>query len=291
VSTIRQINGIDSIAAQHYRADNAADGQRPPSSAGEGSPEGRFLASAGKSLSRLITELKERLAAALVRVKGAAAALAHATDTVRERKAHHRGGDRPWLLRLIIPVAVVAEGLTAFVAMEVLVSTVSLAFGLAIMTALVGAGTACMIANRRLNRLHVPVSARVLEGAFVGILTLLRYVSLDVQSSDAMAAIGGAALAALISAVALLAIEEAVVETETFSIFLSRVRAWLRRGQWSRAEARVASCEARLDATSEKFQQHFLDYLLKVEGFSLDEAQPRARALKAAMVKAEGDSS
>jgi hypothetical protein len=291
VSTTRQFNGIDSTAAQHYRTAGAADGQAPPSPANRGSPEGRFLVSAGKPLSRLITELKDRWAAALVRVKGAAAALDHAADAARERKAHHRGGDRPWPLRLIIPVAVAAEALTAFVAMEALVSTVGLAFGLSVMTALVGTGTACMIANRRLNGLPVPIWARVVEAAFVGILTLLRYVSLDVQSSDPTAALGGAALAALISAVALLAIEEAVVETDTFSVFVSRLRVWLRRWQWSRAEARVASGQAKLEATGEKFQQHFLDFLLKVEGFSLDDALPRARALKAAMFQAEGDSS
>ena len=287
----RPFNGIDSTAAQQYRAGNAADGQAPPSPANRGSPEGRFLASAGKPLSRLIAELKDRWAAALVRVKGAAAGLDNAVGTARERKAHHRGGDRPWPLRLIIPVAVAAEALTAFVAMEVLVSTVGLAFGLAVMTALVGAGTACMIANRRLNGLPVPIWARVVEAAFVGVLTLLRYVSLDVQSSNPTAAVGGAALAALISAVALLAIEEAVVETDTFSVFVSRLRMWFRRWRWSRAEARVASCQARLEATGEKFQQHFLDFLLKVEGFSLDDAQPRAQTLKAAMVKPEGDSS
>jgi hypothetical protein len=292
VTTTRQFNGdIGSIAARHNRADCGADDQRPPGSASGGSPEGRFLASAGKPLRRLIAELKERWAAALVRVKGAAAALDHAAGADRERKAHHRGGDRPWPLRLIIPVAVAAEALTAFVAMEVLVSTVGLAFGLAVMTALVGAGTACMIANRRLNGVPVPVWARVVEAAFVGVLTLLRYVSLDVQSSNPTAAVGGAALAALISAVALLAIEEAVVETDTFSVLVSRLRVWLRRWQWSRAEARVASCQARLEAAGEKFQQHFLDYLLKVEELPLEEAQPRARALKAAMFKAEGDSS
>jgi len=285
-----QFNGgtDNNTATMRYRADDAGDGQRPPGPARVGSPEGRFLASAGKPLSRLIAELKERLAGALVRVKGTAAALNHATGTASERRAQHRGGDRPWPLRLIIPVAAAAEALTAFVAMEALVSTVELAFGLAIMTALVGAGTACMIANRRLNRLPVPASARAIEVAFVGVLTLLRYVSLDVQSTDPMAAVGGAALAALISAVALLAIEEAVVETDTFSVFLSRLRVWFRRRQWSRAESQLAGCQARLEATGEKFQQHFMDFLLKAEGLSLDEAQRRARALRTAICQAQG---
>jgi hypothetical protein len=279
---MRQFDGMDTMP-RRYRAGGAVDGQEPPGSANGGIPEGRFLASAGQALSRMIAELKERWAAAQVRVRDAAAALDEAIATADERKAHHRGGDRPWPLRLIIPVATAAEALTAFVAMEVLVSTVTLALGLAIMTALVGTGTACMIANRRLNRLSVPALARVVEATFVGVLTLLRYVSLDVQSSNPVAAVGAAALAALISAIALLAIEEVVVETDTFGVFLSRLRVWFRRRQRSRAESGLASCRARLEATREKFQQHFLDFLLKAEGLSLDEAQQRARALTAAV--------
>jgi len=296
---MRQFDGVDKIPAQRSHADDAADDQRragltsggspenrsPASGSSGGNPEGRFLASAGKPMSRLISDLKERCAAALVRVRGTAAALDHAISTASERRAHHRGGDRPWLLRLTIPVAAAAEALTAFVAMEVLVSTAGLASGLAVMTALVGAGTACMIANRRLHRLAVPASARATEIAFVAALTLLRFVSLDVQSPDALAALGGAALAALISAVALLAIEEIVVETDTFSVFLSRLRVWSRRRTSVRARSRLAGCQARLDGTGEKFEQHFLDFLLKAEGFPLAEAQQRARALRTAICK------
>jgi hypothetical protein len=294
---MRQFDGVDKIPAQRSHADGAADERRRMGQAGGGtghaggsagpsaggSPEGRFLASAGKPMSRLISDLKERCAAALARVRGAAAALDHAISVASERRMHHRGGDRPWPLRLTILLAAAAEALTAFVAMEVLVSTAGLAFGLAVMTALVGAGTACMIANRRLHRLAVPASARAVEIAFVAALTLLRFVSLDVQSSDALAALGGAALAALISAVALLAIEEVVVETDTFGVFLSRVRVWSRRRRSASAGSQLASCRARLDATGEKFEQHFLDFLLKAEGFSLAEAQQRARALRTAI--------
>jgi hypothetical protein len=297
---MRQFDDVDKIPAQRNHTEDAADDRRPSGPAGGGtrpaggsgpagggSPEGRFLASAGKPLSRLISDLKERWAAALVRVRGTAAALDHAIAVAGERRAHHRGGDRPWPLRLTIALAVAAEALTAFVAMEILVSTAGLAFGLAVMTALVGAGTACMIANRRLHGLAVPASARAVEIAFVAILTLLRFVSLDVQSSDALAALGGAALAALISAVALLAIEEIVVETDTFGVFLSRVRVWSRRRRSARASSQLASCQARLDATGEKFEQHFLDFLLKAEGFPLAEAQQRAGALRAAVCKAD----
>jgi hypothetical protein len=301
---MRQFEGVGKIPAQRNHADDAADDQRRAGQAGGGtsgggtfgggtgpagggSPDGRFLASAGKPLSRLISDLKERWAAALVRVRGTAAALDHAMSMAGEHRAHHRGGDRPWPLRLTIPLAAAAEALTAFVAMEVLVSSAGLAFGLAVMTALVGAGMACMIANRRLHRLAVPASARAVEIAFVAVLTLLRFVSLDVQSSDALAALGGAALAALISAVALLAIEEVVVETDTFGVFLSRVRVWSRHRRSARARSQVASCQARLDATGEKFEQHFLDFLLKAEGFPLAEAQQRARALRAAVCKTD----
>jgi hypothetical protein len=301
---MRQFNGVDKTAAQRNHAGHAADHQRRPRSAGAsspagsggqarggqadgGSPEGRFLATAGKPLSRLVSDLKDRWAAALVRVRSTAAALDDAIAVAVERRAHHRGGDRPWLLRLTIPLATGAEALTAFVAMEVLVSTAGLAFGLAVMTALVGAGIAGIIANRRLHRLAVPAFARAAEIAFVAVLTLLRFVSLDVQSSDALAALGGAALAALISAVALLAIEEIVVETDTFSVFLSRVRVWLRRRQSVRAKSGLASCRARLDTAGDKFEQHFLDFLLKAEGFPLAEAEQRARALRIAVCKTD----
>jgi hypothetical protein len=290
VRAMTQLDGLDGThktAMRRYRAGRAEDDRQGLGPTSRGSPEGRFLVGAGKALSRLIGELKERLAAVRAQVSSAAAALEHASGTASERKAHHRGGDRPWPLRLIIPLGIVAETLTAFVAMEVLVSTFELAMALAIMAALVGAGTACMIANRRLDRLPVPASARILEGTFVGVLTLLRFVSLDVQSSDPMAAVGGAALAALISAIALLAIEEAVVETDTWSVFVSRLRVRFRRWQWARAEASVARYQARLGAAGEKFRQHCLDFFLKAEGLPLDEAKRRAEALKTALFHAE----
>jgi hypothetical protein len=298
VSTMRQFDGsADSAAARGYPADgtparrypgDGAPGRWPPGPVSGGSPEGRFLSSAGNPLSRVLAELKDRCAAALVQVKTATAALDHAIGVASERKAHHRGGDRPWPLRLVIPLAAAAEALTAFVAMEVLVATVPLAAGLSAMTAMAGVGTACLIANRRLNRLSVPPLARAVEVAFVLVLTLLRYVSLEVQSSDPMAALGGAALAALISALALLAIEEVVVETNTFGVFLSRTRVWLCRRRCSRAEAQLGSCQSRLEAAGAKFQQHYLDFLLKAEGFSLDEAQQRAKELRSAICTTGG---
>jgi hypothetical protein len=119
------------------------------------------------------------------------------------------------------------------------------------------------------------------------VLTLLRFVSLYTQSTDALAALGGAALAALISAVALLAIEEVVVETDTYGVFLSRVRVSLRRRRSVRAMSQLAGYQARLDTTGEKFEQHFLDFLLKAEGFPLAEAEQRARALRTAICRTD----
>ena len=249
--------GNDRTGTQHYRANNAADGQRPRSPVGGGTPEGRFLASSGKVLNWQITELKERRGAVRVRAKGAEAAVQNASSLAGERQMKHRGGDRPWLLRSIIPVATAVEVLTGFVAMEELVSSVALAAALAVMAALVGAGTACIIANRRLNRLPVSASARILEGIFVGVLTLLRFESLDVQNADFAASLGGAALAALISAIALLAIEEVVVETDTFDVFLSRMRVWYWRWQCAQAASRLARFQARVEAAGEKFQHAF----------------------------------
>ena len=83
---------------------------------------------------------------------------------------------------------------------------------------------AAVLANRRLNWLPVPGAAKLLEGIFVGVLTALRYDSLHVQGADWVAAAGGAALAALISALGLLGIEEVLVETHTFQIFISKAR-------------------------------------------------------------------
>jgi hypothetical protein len=289
VRTMTQLDdGTDRAGTQHYWAHHAADGQWPLSPASRGTPEGRFLATAGKPLSRQATELRDRVAGALVWFKSATTALQYASNLAGARQAQHRGGSRPWPLRVIIPVAVVAEVLTAFVAMEELVSSFALAAGLAIMAALVGAGTACMIANRRLNGLPVPASARILEGVFVAVLTLLRFETLDVQSGDFGASLGGATLAALISAIALLAIEEVVVETETFAVFLSRLRVWARRWQCAQAASRLSRVQARAEAAGDQFHQHYLGFLVKAEGLSLDEAQRRAQALRSALFTSTG---
>ncbi|MGH3393378.1 MAG: hypothetical protein ACRDPO_01690 [Streptosporangiaceae bacterium] len=260
-------------------------GQRPsnPVSIRTGTPEGRFLATSGKPLSRHASELREQVASALARFTGATSAVQYAIRRAQAQQAQHRGGNRPWPLHAVIPVAIVAEVLTAFVAMEELVSSFLLAMSLAIMAALVGACIAAMIANRRLNALPVPPSARILEGLFVAVLTLLRFESLDVQSGDFGASLGGAALAALISAIALLAIEEVLVETETCSIFLSRVRLRWRRWHCARAASRLTRAQTRVEVAGDRFHQHFLGFLVQSEGLSPAEAQRRAHALRAVL--------
>lgn len=245
--------------------------------------EGRFLAGFGKALMQLIDRLEDQMAAATVRAEKAQAAMARAGRVAEERKAQHRGGDRPWPLRLLIPLAVVAEAVTAFVAMQVLVSSLTLAVGLAALAALAGAGLACILANHRLNRLPVPRAARILEGIFVLVLTVLRYDSLHVQGADWLAAAGGAVLAALISALGLLGIEELAVETHTFSVFASKLRVSCNGWRCDRATARLSRIKAELEAAAETLGRNFLDFLLTVEGVSVDEAQRRADELKHAL--------
>jgi hypothetical protein len=258
------------------------DGQFRPSAASRGSPEGRFMSEPGKALGRHLAELQDRNANSHVRVIETKGALERAETAVEARKARHRGGHRTWLLRSLIPMAIVAEGVTAYVGMEVLVPSLALAVGLAALAAFVGAGMAGVIANRRLNRLPVSTAARILEAVFVVVLTLLRYDSLHIQGADLMAAAGGAALAALISAAGLLGIEEILVETETFTIFAGRIRAAWCRTQHQRATTQLNMIRTRVQATGEKLAQQFVGFLLQEE-MPLDEARQRATALSRAL--------
>jgi hypothetical protein len=232
---------------------------------------------------RQVTDLRDQEADAAVQVEESRKAMERAESTDRERKDNHRGGDRTWLLRLLISVAIAAEALTAYVAMEALVDSQLLAVGLSVLAALTGAGMACVLANRRLNRLPVPTPARILEGIFVAVVTVLRYASLHIQGAGVLTAAGAAMLAALISALGLLGIEEIVVETRTFSIFLSTLQVTWRRWRLATAAARLAKIQARIKAAAGKLQQHFLNFLLTTEGLLLDEARQRAAALRAAL--------
>jgi hypothetical protein len=257
------------------------------SRSGRGGPEGRYLAGPGKPVYRRLIDMLARLRAALAGDQESQRRLDRAERADDERKQNHRGGDRTWLLRLFIIVAIVAEAGTAYVAMEALVASVPLAILLAALTAAVGTGLACLLANRRLNHLPVPRAARVLEAIFVIVLTVLRFESLQIQATGLAIAADGAALAAIISALALLGIEEIVVETCTFAMFCSRVRVSWKRWRRDAAASRLASIRAAIDAAAQKLEQHFLEFLLKSEGLPLDGAQQHAAALRAAFTVRE----
>lgn len=274
--------GPNGAGSRRQRARRGQESQFQPNAPSRGSPEGQFVANSGKALSRHLGEVSDREINADVRLSQATTQLAGARIAAEAKKNHHRGGDRTWLLRLLIPVAIVAEGITAYVGMEVLVPSRSLAVGLAALAALVGAGIAGAVANRRLDRVPVPTAARILEGIFVMVLTVLRYDSLHVQGADLVAAAGGAGLAALISTAGLLGIEEILVATETFGIFLGKVQVAWKRWQYRRAATRLNMIRAQVHAAADKLEQHFIDFLLK-EGTSVDEARQRAAALRCAL--------
>jgi hypothetical protein len=274
--------GPNGAGSHRHRARRDEEGQFRPNAPSRGSPEGQFVAGPGKALIRHLAAIIDQAANAAVRLKQAEAALTRIWTVVEARKARHRGGDRTWLLRLLIPVAMVAEGVTAYVGMEVLVSTRSLAVGLAGLAALVGGGMAGVLANRRLNGLPIPIAARTLEGIFVVVLTLLRYDSLYIQGANLVAAAAGAGLTALISALGLLGIEEILVETQTFGMFLSKIQSAWRQWRCTRATTRMHMIQAHVEASADKLEQQFVDFLLK-EGTSVEQAQRRATALRCAL--------
>jgi hypothetical protein len=281
----RQPSLIAEMPDATSRAEHAALGAVV--TAAHGSPEGRYLSGSGKPLARQITEFRDRMAGATARAEELQAAVKRAERTDDERKQHHRGGDRPWSLRLLVLFGILAEGLTAYVGVEVLVTSQTLAIAIAMLAALVGAGMACIFANRRLSNIGVLSAARFIEAIFVAVLTVLRYESLRVQGAGLLAAVGAAALAALISALALLGIEEVVVETRTLSMFVSAQRVVWRRWRFVSAATRLRRIQAKIEAAAEKLQQDFMDFLLRAEGFPVDEARRRAVALKLARVQGD----
>jgi len=267
----------------------AADGQADPcgTSPPGGNAEAGFLSGVGKAIHRHVVELFSRVKPAFARE----ASKRDAADRIRraadDRKHDHSGGNRTWLLRLLIPVGGAAEAVTAYVGVEVLVASQSLAIGLSALTAVVGVALACLLATRRLNGLGVPASVRVLEGLFVLILTVLRFQSLAVQGSSYSTAVGAAGLAALISALGLLGIEEIVVETHTFAMFIAALRASWAHWRWARAATALAATAAAAEGAADKLQRHYLEYLLRTEKLPLEEAQRRASALRAALASSE----
>jgi hypothetical protein len=279
-STVRALPGV-----------MVPDGQAGPPGGwlpDRGNTEAGFLSGPGKSVYRHATELLSRRKGAAARQEKSRDAAGRSRRAADERQHGHRGGNRTWLLRWLILLGIAAEAVTAYVAMEVLVTSQSLAIGLSALTAAVGAGMACLLANRRLNGLGVPVTIRILEGIFVAVLTVLRYESLSVQGAGYLAAAGAAGLAALISALGLLGIEEIVVETHTFGTFVSMLRASWLNWRWTSAVAGLAATEAAAEAAADKLQRHYLEYLLRTEGLPLADAQERATALRAAVTGSEG---
>lgn len=247
------------------------------------SAEGSYLAGPGRTLRRHIAELRHRQYGARVRSQQSAHACALDERVTREQALGHRGGSLPWLLRCLIPVGVTAEAATAYVGVAAIVTTQALAISLSVLTAFVGAGTACLIANRRLSRLPVPVAARVLEAVFVAVLFTLRYASLRTLGVGTLDAGGAAALALLISTLGLAGIEEIVVETQTLTMWFQSIKTSYRRWRHVAATARVRQVDAGIEAALARLEQDFIGFLLWAEGLPLDQASQRAAALRAAM--------
>lgn len=247
------------------------------------SAEGSYLAGPGRTLDRRIAELRHRQLAAQGQCQQSDDAQVRAERAARERALGHRGGSLPWPLRCLIPAGVTAEAVTAYVGVASIVTTQALAIGLSLLTALVGAGTACLIANRRLNRLSVPVTARVLEAVFVVVLSALRYASLRTVGLGALDAGGAAALALLVSTLGLAGIEEIAVETQTFPMWLQSVKAGYWQLRHTAATAHLRQVEAGIEAALTRLEQDFLGFLLWAQDLPLDQASERAAALRAAM--------
>ena len=268
----------------------ATDGQSGPSAAG---PPGRgrtaagFLSGPGKALIQYVSELVSRKRHGTAREAKTRGSADRARQAADKRKQDHPGGNRTWLLRLLIPVGGAAEAVTAYVGVEVLVASQDLAVGLSALTAAVGVGLACLLATRRVDGLGVPAAVRVLEGIFVATLTVLRFDSLSVQGSGYLAAAAAAALAALISALGLLGIEEIVVKTHTFAIFVAMLRASWAQWRWRRAAAALAATTAGAEAAADKLQRRYVEYLVRTEELPPEEAHQRAAALRAALTGSE----
>jgi hypothetical protein len=253
-----------------------------------GNREGSYLSGAGRPLYRLASELQGERGKAAAQAARARGAADRARREATEQKRNHRGGNRAWPLRLLVPFGIMAEAVTAYVGIEVLVNSRSLAIGLSALIAVVGGVLACILANRRLNLLGIPVIARILEGTFVAVLTVLRYESLSVQGTGYMAAAAAASLAALISALGLLGIEEIVVETHSFIIFASTLWASWKSWRGACAAARCSAIDAAAEVAADKLRRHYLEHLLKMEEFPLDQARQSAAALWAAVTDNEG---
>jgi hypothetical protein len=251
-----------------------------PDQPDRGSAAAGFLSGSGKALFHHVTDLVSRKRHGVARVVRTRNSADRTLQAVKQLKQGHAGGNRTWLLRLLIPVGGAVEAVTAYVGVEALVSSQSLAVGLSALTAAVGVGLACLLAARRLDGIDVPATVRILEGIFVATLTLLRYESLNIQGSGYLTAAGAAGLAALISTLGLLGIEEIVVKTHTFAIFLAVLRASWAQWRWRKAAAALAAASATAEAAADKLERRYVGYLVQTEELPPEEAHKRAAALR-----------
>jgi hypothetical protein len=277
--TVRALSGV-----------MANQGPSGPSAAGRhgrGHAAAGFLSGPGKALFQHVSELVSRKRHGAAREGGTRESADRTRQAAEERRQGHPGGNRTWMLRLLIPVGGAAEAVTAYVGVEALVASQSLAVGLSALTAAVGVGLACLLATRRLDGIGVPATIRILEGIFVATLTVLRYESLSIQGSDYLTAAAAAGLAALISMLGLLGIEEIVVKTHTFAIFVGALRASWAQWRWRRAAAALAATSAAAEAAADRLQRRYLEYLVRTEELPPEEADGHAAALRATLTGSE----
>jgi hypothetical protein len=272
-----------SIALATDRRSEPPAGPHNPDRAAAG-----FLSGPGKALSQHVTELFSRKRQGAAREARTREAADRTQQAAQERRRGHPGGNRTWLLRLLIAVGWTAEAVTAYVGVEALVASQSLAVGLSALTATVGVGLACLLAARQLDGIGVPVTVRILEVIFVATLTVLRYESLSIQGSGYPTAAGAAGLAALISMLGLLGIEEIVVKTHTFAIFAARLRASWAHWRWRGATAALAATIASAEAAADKLQRRYVEYLVRTAELPPEVANGRAVALRIALTGSEG---
>ncbi len=190
------------------------------------------------------------------------------TDAGKRQKGRHRGGGKSRRMRLLIPAAIMAETSMAYVTIEALTAVRVLTIELAVLTVLVGAGLASVLASRRLTRLvrlPVPAAVRFLEGALVGWVVAFRYVRPRIHdgalsvAGGAMTVAGGIALAALITVLVLTGAEVIIVQARTWRVFFSTLRAFWKHGPGVAVAGIRAWIRVRVQAPSEQLQ-YFLAF-------------------------------
>jgi len=236
-----------------------------------------LMASARSASRRRLTKLERQRVHAAKDVEQDLDDLARAED-LREWRAHRRTSGYTGALRLLALTMTLADAVVAYVAIGVFVTNHVLTATLAVLTALTGATIACILARCRRRRLSVLITARILEGIFVGALTMLRYEGLRVQGTSPLTATGAAALTALIVLAGLVITEEAIVTTRTFGDFLGALLVIRKRRNYLVAARRLARIQAG-DAAASQLQGYFSELPAKAEGLPQGAAQPRSAAI------------